>query len=182
MTVKLEILHLRPGHSALLAELFSRIAADPLSNRFHPHPFTATDAERISSYHGLDRYMALRIDHRLFAYGMLRGWDEGFSVPSLGIYVAPELRGSGAARLMMQHLHLTARLSGADRIRLKVHADNLPAYKLYLSLGYHFPEPADHIGQLIGVLELSGSSKVTIHDPAAGASSGIHTLFIGGRG
>ncbi|MBR1133267.1 GNAT family N-acetyltransferase [Bradyrhizobium iriomotense] len=178
MTVILEVLHLKPDHTLLLTELFSRIAADPLSNRFHPHPFTATEADRICHYGGRDRYLALRIDDQLSAYCMLRGWDEGFSVPSLGIYVAPELRGSGAARLMMQHLHLTARLSGAERIRLKVYADNLSAYKLYASLGYCFSDPADNTGQLVGIFDLSRSAlmrsgTVTGRD---GCSS-VHTLL-----
>lgn len=154
MTVALEVLHLRPAHFELLAELFECIAADPLSNHFHPHPFTADAASRICNYTGQDRYLALRIDDRLLAYGMLRGWDEGFSVPSLGIYVLPEVRGSGAARLLMEHLHVTARLSGAKQIRLKVYRENLPAYKLYTSLGYHFLDFSDQQGQIIGMLEV----------------------------
>ncbi len=154
MTVKPEILHLRPAHAALLADLFARIAADPLSSRFHPHPFTTIEADRICNYSGQDKYLALRVDDRLLAYGMLRGWDTGFLVPSLGIYVAPELRGSGAARLLMEQLHQTARLSGAKRIRLKVYPDNLPAYKLYVSLGYHFSDPAGQDSQIVGMLEL----------------------------
>lgn len=157
MTISAEMLHLRPVHVALLANLFARIAADPLSRRFHPHPFTAHDADRICNHRGQDRFLALRVEDRLLAYGMLRGWDEGFSIPSLGIYVAPELRGSGAARLMMEHLHLIARLSGAERIRLKVYQDNLAAYKLYVSFGYCFPDPAGPDGQRIGILDLSAN-------------------------
>ena len=150
----MEILHLRPVHATPLAEFFARIAADPVSSHFHPHPFTTTEADRICNHSGQDRYLALRVDDRFLAYGMLRGWDEGYAVPSLGIYVAPELRGSGAARLMMEHLHLTARLSGAKRIRLKVYPDNLPAHRLYVSLGYQFPDPAGQEGQLVGFIEV----------------------------
>jgi GNAT superfamily N-acetyltransferase len=154
MTVRLEILHLGPDHVELLAELFARIVTDPLSSRFHPHPFSTPEAERICHYRGQDRYLVLRVDDRFQAYGMLRGWDQGFSVPSLGIYVAPECRGLGASRVMMEHLHLTARLSGVKRICLKVYPDNLSAYKLYVSLGYHFAEPASQESQLVGVLEV----------------------------
>lgn len=153
MTVRLEIVSLRPGHATLLAELFAVIAADPGSRRFHPHPFTALEAAHICGYRRDDRYLALRTDERFFAYGFLRGWDDGFSVPSLGIYVAPELRGSGAPRLLMEHLHLLARLSGAKQIRLKVYPDNLSAHKLYLSLGYRFSDLLE-ADQLVGTLEL----------------------------
>jgi ribosomal protein S18 acetylase RimI-like enzyme len=155
VTVSLEIIRLRPEHADMLAELFAGIAVDPLSSRFHPHPFTKEEAHRICKHSGQDVYQALLVDGcRLLAYGMLRGWDEGFTVPSLGIYVASELRGSGAARLMMEHLHLTAHLSGAQQIRLKVYPENQAAYRLYASLGYQFSEQASPEGQLIGILEL----------------------------
>jgi Acetyltransferases len=154
MSVQLEILHLRADHSAMLAELFARIVTDPLSSRFHPHPFTAAEAERICNYAGQDRYAALKVNDRLLGYGMLRGWDEGYSVPSLGIYVASELRGSGAARLIMEYLHLSARLSGAKQIRLKVYPDNVAAHKLYISLGYRFSDSTGPQDQLIGILDL----------------------------
>ncbi|MGY3581606.1 ribosomal-protein-alanine N-acetyltransferase [Bradyrhizobium sp. USDA 4341] len=153
MTANLEIINPRPGHTLLLADLFAVIAADPLSRRFHPHPFTPAEAARICSYRGKDRYLVLRADDRFLGYGMLRGWDAGFSVPSLGIYVVPELRTTGAARLLMEHLHLTARLSGAKQVRLKVYPDNIAAHRLYLALGYCFSDLHD-TDQLVGILEL----------------------------
>jgi len=151
----LEIIVLRPDHVTLLAELFARISADPLSGRFHPHPFSGAEADRICNHQGHDRYLALRANDRFLAYGMLRGWDEGFSVPSLGIYVAPELRGSGASRLITEHLHLPARLSCAMRIPVRVYSENVSAYNFYLSLGYRFSDPVGEAGQLVGFLELS---------------------------
>ena len=85
---------------------------------------------------------------------MLRGWDEGYAIPSLGIYVAPALRGTGAARLLMQYLHLCAKLSGATQIRLKVYRGNISATKLYQSLGYVFEKPDDPEAQWVGILTL----------------------------
>ncbi|MCK1568763.1 ribosomal protein S18 acetylase RimI-like enzyme [Bradyrhizobium sp. GM5.1] len=158
MTASLEIVHLRPGHATLLAELFAIIAADQRCSRFHPHPFTQAEAARICNHRGNDRYLALRTEERLLAYGLLRGWDEGFAIPSLGIYVVPELRGSGAARLLMEHLHLTAQLSGAKRIRIKVYPDNILAQRLYLSLGYCFSDLRE-TDQLVGILDLSHESS-----------------------
>lgn len=151
MTASVELLQLRPEHGPMLADFFSVVSADPNSAHFHPHPFTAAEADRICGYSGLDRYLSLKVNDRFLAYGMLRGWDEGFVVPSLGIYVAPELRGTGSARLLMQHLHLIARLSGAKQVRLKVYPENTIAYRLYQSMGYVFTESEDSI-QLVGVL------------------------------
>ncbi len=57
----------------------------------------------------------------IVAYGMLRGWDEGYETPSLGIAVHSEWQARGVGRRMMEHLHQVARVRGAKRIRLKVY-------------------------------------------------------------
>ena len=85
MSSALEIVRLGPRHTEAVRDLFSRIAADGTSRQFHPHPLTCEYAERICHYDGGDLYFGLRVYWRFLAYGMLRGWDEGFAVPSLGI-------------------------------------------------------------------------------------------------
>lgn len=135
-----------------LTALFTRIAADPTATRFHPHPFTPEMAERRAEYSGGDVYALLHHGADALAYGLLRGWEEGYAVPSLGIYVAETLRGTGAARLMMNYLHLAARLRGAPAVRLKVYPDNQAARRLYESLGYRFADGLEK-DQLVGRLE-----------------------------
>jgi ribosomal protein S18 acetylase RimI-like enzyme len=49
---------------------------------------------------------------RIVGYGMLRGWDEGYSVPSLGILVRAEACGQGIGKLLMEHLHLAPASGG----------------------------------------------------------------------
>ncbi len=85
-------------------------------------------------------------------YGMLRGWDEGYEIPSLGIAILPGYQRKGLGRLLMTHLHEVARQRGAKRIRLKVYARNAAAVSLYSSLGYKL-EPIDG-GQYLGVLDV----------------------------
>lgn len=111
----------------MLARLFARI--DP--TYFHPHPLTPEEAARIEAYDGPDVY--LWTEH---AYGFLRGWEEGYEVPSLGIAVATDAQGQGHGRAMMLRLHEAARARGAERIRLRVHPGNQRARRLYDSLGY----------------------------------------------
>lgn len=147
------VIRLRPAHAESLTVLFTVIAADPGAQQFHPHPFTAEQAIAISRHTGADVYVAL-IDGDVFiGYGMLRGWDAGFEVPSLGIYLRPEARGRGLGRLFIERLHQLAHEAGAACVRLKVYSDNLPARRLYENLGYRFTG-AD-AGQLIGVCKLS---------------------------
>lgn len=154
MTVEVDILCLTTTHTVTLGRLFARIAVDPKNSQFHPHPFSDAEAERICTLAGNDKYVVLRSGCDFQGYGMLRGWNEGFSIPSLGIYIAPELRGTGAARLLMQHLHLIARLSGATQVRLSVYKENFTAFRLYESMGYLFKVSNESSDQLVGMLNL----------------------------
>jgi [ribosomal protein S18]-alanine N-acetyltransferase len=105
---------------------------------FQPHPFTAEAVARLARHTGKDLYCVMVENDKVLAYGMLRGWDEGYEVPSLGIAVHPEARRRGCGRQMMGWLHDAARKRGASRVRLRVLADNLAAVSLYENLGYRF--------------------------------------------
>lgn len=76
-------------------------------------------------------------------YGMLRGWEEGWAVPSLGLAIHPRFRGLGAGRRLLTHLHERARFRGADTVRLKVYRTTGAAIALYTSLGYRFEPSSD---------------------------------------
>jgi ribosomal protein S18 acetylase RimI-like enzyme len=142
---------LSPDLAEPLAELFEALRAAGDERWFHPHPLTREEAERLSAYEGRDVYCVLTENGRVLAYGMLRGWDEGYEVPSLGLAVHPGARGRGAGRALMQHLHEVARGRGAARVRLTVDADNDPARRLYEELGYELERRGV---DLVGYLDL----------------------------
>jgi len=144
----LEFRRLRPEMTAALADFFRAFAAGPEHAFFHPHPMTDDEARRICAYAGRDLYYAACAGGRVVAYGMLRGWDEGFAVPSLGIAIAPASRGQGMARPFMAFLHAAAKQRGAAEIRLTVYGDNARAVELYRRLGYVF-EPKNE-RELVG--------------------------------
>ncbi len=145
----LEIISLRPELKEALQDLFAEIHKSEDSALFHPHPFTNAEGERLCSYQGEDQYYALVYGGRILGYGMLRGWDEGYGVPSLGIYVRSEARGAGIGKLLMQHMHVSARLRGATRIRLKVYRHNPIPIRMYRELGYIFE--GEEGEQLVGI-------------------------------
>jgi ribosomal-protein-alanine N-acetyltransferase len=124
-------------HRREAATLFYELAHDESAKMFRPHPLTAEHAYSMSW--SRDVYV-LAIDSNVeaLAYGMLRGWDEGFEIPSLGIALCRAARGTGISKLLMQHLHVCARLRGARQIRLSVYPENTAAIRLYQSLGYEF--------------------------------------------
>jgi len=141
-----------PDVATALAELFAALRASGDERHFHPHPLDDETARAVAGRSTKDLYYVAIDDDRALAYAMLRGWDEGYDVPSLGIAVHPDERGTGVARLMMETLHEAARRRGATSIRLKVYLDNEAAIRLYRSLGYMFDGEED--GQVVGRLEL----------------------------
>jgi [ribosomal protein S18]-alanine N-acetyltransferase len=142
----------RPEMSSALGDFFERLSSAGDDRQFHPHPLTRREAQRIARLAGDDVYLVVIDGDRVVAYGILRGWDEGFAVPSLGIAVDSSRRGKGLGRQLMTALHAAARERGAKQVRLKVYPDNQTALELYRSLGYRFGRKEG--GQLVGMLEL----------------------------
>lgn len=148
----LEIRIVSPEWHRPLADFFAAIRESG-EKLFHPHPFTEECAEALAHYSGKNLYYLLIEDKTVLAYGMLRGWDEGYEIPSLGIAVYPDARGGKLGELMMHFLHGAARRKGARQVRLKVYGENLAARNLYTKLGYKF-DAEEQAGQLVGRLEL----------------------------
>ena len=135
-----------------LIKLFELIKTTKDYLTFHPHPFTEEEAKKLVEYQGKDLYYILVSDEIILGYGMLRGWDEGYSIPSLGIYIHPLYRRKGLGKLMMLFLQSAAQLRGSTQVRLKVYSDNYAAIKLYQKMDYKFEGEQD--GQMIGFLQL----------------------------
>ena len=72
-----------PGDDAILTEVFDHID----ETFFRPHPFTPEEARRIVSLRGHNVFAILVDGDRAVAYGMLRGWDEGYATLALGIAI-----------------------------------------------------------------------------------------------
>jgi len=119
---------------------------------FHPHPLEAEEVKRIVKSNRKDLYYIVVDGLKVLGYGFLRGWDEGYDIPSLGIAIHPAVRGSGLGKTFMLFLHTVGRLRGCEKIRLKVYKENISAVNLYKELGYCFS--AEEAGQLIGYLDL----------------------------
>lgn len=135
-----------------LAELFRALREAGDEKQFHPHPLTDEGAAMCTRYTGRDLYYVLVEGSRVLGYGFLRGWDEGYEVPSLGLAIHPAARGVRLGETFMHVLHVAARRRGAKTVRLKVYPGNVTAVRLYERLGYRFV--GEEAGQLVGLLEL----------------------------
>ena len=147
----IEVRRLSPEWVDALAEFFRALEETENFKHFHPHPLTAHEAVRRCRYQGNDLYYVLVEERRILGYGMLRGWDEGYETPSLGIAIHPSERNKGLGKIFMHFLHAAAMRKGAKRVRLKVYPNNIAAIKLYEGLGYRFTGQEN--GQMVGVLD-----------------------------
>jgi GNAT superfamily N-acetyltransferase len=151
---------LRPGDADELGDLFVELAGDPASVHFHPHPLTRDEARRIARRAGIrdDIYFVAAADGRIVGYGMLRGWDEGYAVPSFGVAVAVDRRGEGIGRRLLQWAIAAARERGAERMILKVHVTNVGARHVYETEGFVFEPAPGPDGQVRAALDLREST------------------------
>lgn len=120
---------------------------------FHPHPFTIETIEALARHEGKDLYYILTEGNSIVGYAMLRGWDEGYDIPSLGIAIHALARKRGLGLLFMHFLHALAYQRGATQVRLRVYAHNEKAIILYKRLGYHF-QPTTEDGYLVAYYSL----------------------------
>jgi [ribosomal protein S18]-alanine N-acetyltransferase len=140
----------------LLAFLNSLSDADDARN-FSPHPFTVDALDQIIRNVRNDLYYVLSEGDNVLGYGLLRGWDDGFEIPSLGIAIHPRIRGSGLGKVFMHFLGAAAKRKGAKKVRLRVNRENTRARRLYENMGYKF-EPQEQ-EYLVGFLELDQTSR-----------------------
>lgn len=134
---------LAPDICEAVTDFFRTIRTSGSEAFFHPHPFERADAERLCNYTGHDFYCALMDGDKMVGYGMLRGWDQGYQIPSLGICIDHRMRGRGLGELLMRRLHEFARERGAESVRLKVDSRNAVARRLYERMGYVIHEASE---------------------------------------
>jgi ribosomal protein S18 acetylase RimI-like enzyme len=120
-----------------LADFFVRNDVPAVTATFDPFPMTAASAATLLSKRRQDRYYgAFAGPGEIVALSMLRGWDEGFVVPSFGIAVDASRHGRGLGTRMTAWTVEQARALGAPSVRLTVYDDNPGAQHIYERLGF----------------------------------------------
>jgi len=118
-----------------LADLLSRQRSDYIEH-FHPFQFSpeAIAAQLFAAK--ADRFWSIRHQGQLAGLFMLRGFDEGFTRPSFGVFVAEEFSGRGLARAALAYAIQWCRGNGIRRMMLKVAPDNPAAHRVYSQAGF----------------------------------------------
>lgn len=124
---------------------------------FHPHPFDSETITALCRCPQQDYYCGLFEGPKMIGYGMLRGWNEGFSIPSLGVVVGQTHRRLGCAQQVVNHLHAVARTRGAKSLRLTVYRANAKAVNFFQNCGYSLT-PWNDV-RLLGSLSLGSEDS-----------------------
>ncbi|HEX3052827.1 MAG TPA: N-acetyltransferase [Aggregatilineaceae bacterium] len=107
-----------------------------ITRYFHPFPLTRETALSIAATAHLDRYYVAIQNDQIVGMFMLRGWDEGYSIPSFGVFVDYRCHQKGFGRQLTEFAIEEARRLGCPSIRLSVYASNHRAVHLYESLSF----------------------------------------------
>jgi [ribosomal protein S18]-alanine N-acetyltransferase len=150
----IEIVRLRTAHIDSLRRLYAALEASGESALFAPHSFAAAHLATLCEPRCKNLHYVMVARDEAIGYGLLRGWDEGYTVPSLGIAIESRWRGTGCGLALMHFLHAAARAASASRVRLRVHPSNGVAISLYERVGYAFESEPDSDGLRVALKEL----------------------------
>lgn len=101
-----------------------------------------------------DRYWAAYFGRELAGFFMLRGFDDGFEIPSYGVSVAERFARRGLLRLSLSFVITWCQLNGVERLMLKVHPDNVIARLAYERYRFRYDRTDPASGHLVYYLDL----------------------------
>ncbi len=128
----------RLRHSDLnkLIAFFVRNNCLEVTHNFRPFPLIEQSAGDLLKPDRKDLFFILEENDAFLAFSMLRGKDEGFDIPSFGIFVDWEHQCCGYGNHLSEWTFYWADQAGIPRIRLSVYEDNYKAISLYKKYGF----------------------------------------------
>ena len=126
---------LGPNDAGVLSKLINQDSKD-YTKYFVPFKFDTATIENILKKTKNDLYCGVYWGEELTGFYMLRGFDEGYSIPSYGVYISSRFSNKGLAALTLNHAISTCKMLGCEKLRLKVHTANTFALKQYVKFGF----------------------------------------------
>jgi acetolactate synthase-1/2/3 large subunit len=128
--------HLTPEDEPALTRLFADNDAPEVTDDFYAFPLDAATAHRLAHHSGADRYYGVWSGNRLAGLAMLRGWEEGYEIPTYGLLVDRGMHGQRIG-VRATALALTeARSLGASVVRVNIDASNERSLRMCRRCGY----------------------------------------------
>jgi len=135
MHKNVEIKELPSDQTSTLSALILNAPKD-YTKHFTPFSFEEDSLKKIVDDAVNDKYFGIFINDDLAGFYMLRGFDEGFEVPSYGVWISDKFSGLGLSKLTLQHAITFCKVNGLKKIMLKVHPENIIAKSIYESFGF----------------------------------------------
>lgn len=146
--LSLEIRKLTVNQSEELANLLQSSEKE-YTQYFIPFTFEIETISGILSKAIKDQFYGIYLDNSLAGFYMLRGFDDGFEIPSYGVWIAKEFSAKGISKLTLHHAITFCKTNNIKKLMLKVHPDNLIAKKIYENFGFTYEGIDKRIGHLI---------------------------------
>lgn len=94
---------------------------------FHPFAFDEASVRKLLAEARQDVYQGFYRDEDLIGMMMLRGWDEGYEVPAVGVIVGEQYFIRNFMQMCLDAAKEICRARGCSRIIYKSHPANVPA-------------------------------------------------------
>lgn len=121
---------------ALLEAFFVQNNVPEVTNTFTAFPMNEESARFITQWSHKDKYYLLFSDGQAVGVSMLRGFDEGYSIPSFGVLIDHRFQNQGFGKKLLEQTVEQARLMGCQKIRLSVYGVNAAGRKIYEAIGF----------------------------------------------
>ena len=135
MHKNIEIKELKSDQASTLSALILNALKD-YTKHFTPFSFEEDSIKKIINDAIIDKYFGIFINDNLAGFYMLRGFDQGFEVPSYGVWISDKFYSLGLSKLTLQHAIAFCKVNGLKKIMLKVHSENIIAKNIYESFGF----------------------------------------------
>ncbi len=119
-----------------LGVFFARNNRPEITNCFRAFPLNENTAGELLKPPRKDLFFIMEENGRFLAFSMLRGQDDGYDVPSFGIFVDWEHQRGGVGKRLSAWTFRWADQMGAPIIRLTVYEENIQAITCYKRLGF----------------------------------------------
>ncbi|MCP9493845.1 MAG: GNAT family N-acetyltransferase [Pyrinomonadaceae bacterium MAG19_C2-C3] len=106
---------------------FLRAQSPVYMQYFNPFAFDEATISGILNDARRDIFQGVFRDGELIGMMMIRGWDAGFDIPSLGLIIGEDYRGKDLMRICVDAMKEICREHGSSRVMYKSHPANPPA-------------------------------------------------------
>ncbi len=135
MHKNVEIKEIQSEQASTLSALILNAPKDH-TKYFTPFSFEEDSIKKIINNAVNDKYFGIFINDDLAGFYMLRGFDQGYEVPSYGVWVSDKFSGLGLSKLTLQHAITFCKINNIKKIMLKVYPENIIAKSIYEAFGF----------------------------------------------